>query len=140
MQRHAVDLPEATSTRLLLAEKLSAHLFLHNDIGEDAASLEHLLQLCSISYRQSPHMQQHQLLPEPARQKHKKHNHRHKEGRKKRKRSASVEPTVPAASIPAAAVTWELLLGPDADKKQVCSVQQVHAALALHMLLTWVEL
>jgi hypothetical protein len=139
VQRQATELPAAASMRLLLAEKLSAHLFLHNDIGKDAASLEHLLQLCRISYRQLPSVLQHQLLPEPTRDKRKKHKHRHKKGSKKRKRSASVEPVMPVASSPQAAITWELLLGPNADQKQICSVQQLHAVISLQMLMTWLE-
>jgi hypothetical protein len=38
VQRHAAALPAAASARLLLAEKLSAHLFLHEDIRSACCS------------------------------------------------------------------------------------------------------
>jgi hypothetical protein len=139
VQRHAADLPAAESARLLLAEKLSAHLFLHEGIGNDAASLEHLLQLCSVPFSRLPGYSQHQLLPEPPTHKHKKHKHGHKKSGKKQRRSASVGPAVPVAEDAHAEAAWELLLGTSADQKVVCSVQQLHAVLALQMLLTWLE-
>lgn len=137
VQRHAAALPAAASARLLLAEKLSAHLFLHEHIKSDAASLERLLQLCSIPSRRLPSQPQHQLLPEPESHKHKKK--KHKKGSKKRRRSTSVEHAAPAAGAARADVVWEVSLVADAHQKQSCSAQQLHAVIALQMLSTWHE-
>ena len=137
VRRHAAALPAAASARLLLAEKLSAHLFLYEDIRSDVASLERLLQLCSMPFCRLPSQPQHQLLPEPERPRHKKG--KHKKSSKKRRRSASAERASPAADAAGAEVAWELSLEADAHLKQSCSVQQLHAVIALQMLLAWHE-
>lgn len=137
VQRHAADLPAAASARLLLAEKLSAHLFLHEDIKSDAGSLEGLLQLCGIPFHRLPSQPQHQLLPEPEGQKHKKG--KHKKSSKKRRRSASAERAAPAADAAGAQVVWELSLEADAHQKQLCLAQQLHTVIAFQMLLAWQE-
>jgi hypothetical protein len=138
VQHHAADLSAAASTRLLLAEKLSAQLFLHEDVKSNAAGLERLLQLCGIPFCRLSSQPQHQLLPEPESQTHKKK--KHKKSSKKRRRSVSVERAAPAAGAACVEDVWEVSLEADAHLKQSCSAQQVHAVIALQMLLAWHEL
>lgn len=135
--RHAACQSSSTASARLLAEKLSAHLYLHEHVGGDVDQLEHLLQLCSIPFRRLPGPSQHQLLAEPPKRKHKKHKHSHKKSSKKRKRSASPEVSAPVAVNGHTDVTWQVGLQGEVDQAEQCSAQQLHAVTALHALAGW---
>lgn len=125
--------PADVAARLLLAEKLSAHLFLHDNVGSDAEKVEHLLRLRGIQFSRLPELSKHLLLESPKR-KHKQKHKRLKRSHKKRKRSVTPEEWQAGTGEGHADVTWQAHLHGESGKADKCSAQQLHAVIALQML------
>lgn len=134
-QRHADSRSSEEVASLLLAEKFSAHVYLHEEVQEDEAQLDRLLTICGLSFRHIASPSDYRMLAEsPRKKKHKKH--KAKKGSKKRKREGSSE-LLPADAAPAGATTWEVELQGGSDQAVECSAQQLHACLALQLLANW---
>lgn len=126
--------PSDVAARLLLAEKLSVHLFLHDNVGSDAEKVEHLLGLCGIRFSRLSGLSKHLLVESPKQKRKHKHS---KRSHKKRKRSVSPEEWRAGAVEGLANVTWQAYSHGESGKADKCSAQQLHAVIALHMLACW---